>query len=337
MDIMIVGEAWGEKEEETGIPFSGTAGYILNGMLAQSGINRDECYITNVFNLRPKPSNDIKNLCGPKGSGIPDMPELQKGKYVLSRYSCELERLYNEIRNVDPNIIICLGATASWALCHTTGIKTIRGYVTSTCDYVSAKLGKPYKVLPTYHPAAIGRDWTNRPVGLGDFDKARRESLYPGIRRPPHEIWIEPTLEDLERFEQEYILPASLLSADIETWKDQITCIGFSPDPSIALVIPFCSYSAPDGNYWASKKDELVAWNYVRRWLALKPTLFQNGLYDIQFLARSYGISVPLAAEDTMLLHHALQPEFEKGLGFLASLYTDEAAWKSMRKGKKHD
>ena len=35
--------------------------------------------------------------------------------------------------------------------------------------------------------------------------------------------------------------------------------------------------------------------------------------------------------DDTMLLHHALQPESEKSLAFLGSLYTDESAWKLMR------
>jgi hypothetical protein len=32
-----------------------------------------------------------------------------------------------------------------------------------------------------------------------------------------------------------------------------------------------------------------------------------------------------------MLLHHALQPESLKGLGFLGSVYTDEGNWKQMR------
>jgi hypothetical protein len=55
------------------------------------------------------------------------------------------------------------------------------------------------------------------------------------------------------------------------------------------------------------------------------------------FCWKNYGIPTPAPAEDTMLLHHAMQPEMEKGLGFLASVYTDEASWKFMRKGAKHD
>jgi DNA polymerase I-like protein with 3'-5' exonuclease and polymerase domains len=64
------------------------------------------------------------------------------------------------------------------------------------------------------------------------------------------------------------------------------------------------------------------------------PKLFQNGLYDIAFLWRAQGIAVRGAAEDTMLLSHALQPESLKGLGYLGSIYTDHGPWKSERKGE---
>jgi len=63
------------------------------------------------------------------------------------------------------------------------------------------------------------------------------------------------------------------------------------------------------------------------------PKVFQNGLYDIAFLWRAYGIRTMGGSDDTMLLHHALQPESLKGLGFLGSVYTNHGAWKSERKG----
>ena len=62
-----------------------------------------------------------------------------------------------------------------------------------------------------------------------------------------------------------------------------------------------------------------------------KKTVGQNFIYDMRFLWEQYGIPVKNAVDDTMLLHHALQPEMKKGLGFLASIYTDEASWKFMR------
>lgn len=334
VDIALVGEAYGEKEEEEGRPFVGTSGWLLGQFLSQVGIVRRDCLVTNVFNLRPKPSNDVKNLCGPRAQGIPGLPQLATGKFVLAKYASELERLYDEIRTADPNVIIALGATASWALLHSAGIRSIRGATTVTCPAVSARLGRVYKVLPTYHPAAVAREWSVRPIVIADLDKARRQSTFPEFRRPERHIWIRPTLQDLADYERDYILPAAFLAADIETKQDQITCIGFAPSPSSAIVIPLFSESGK--SYW-SLEEELIVWDYIRRWCRDKPTVFQNGLYDINFLWSRYGIPVPLAAEDTMLLHHAMQPEMNKGLAFLASVYTEEPSWKFMAKGKKHD
>lgn len=329
--IMIVGEAYGEKEEEVGQSLVGTAGWILNNMLSQLGIARKECFVTDVFNFRPKPSGDVSNLCGAKADGIPGYPALVKGKYLDASHNNSLERLYSEIVREEPNVIVALGGTAAWALLQSSGIRAIRGTTTPTHPYISRRLGRDYKVLPTYHPSAISRDWSLRPIALSDLNKAKAEAEFPDVRRPSRSIWIKPTLGDLYEFEQSHILPASQLSIDIETAGDQITCIGFAPSDSISCVIPFHSNERSDGNYWPTLEEELIAWEYVRRWCKAKPALFQNGLYDIHFLWRRYGITVPLASQDTMLLHHSLQPEMEKGLGFLASIYTQEASWKFMR------
>lgn len=333
---MLVGEAYGKDEEEAGRPFVGASGFYLNQLLAQVGISRSECYVTNVFNLRPKPSNDVSNLCGPKAEGIPGMPPLRAGKYIRAEYASELTRLYKEIKDVQPNLVVALGATPTWALCHTSGIRKLRGAPTLAHADVLKLTEWSGKVLPTYHPAAMMRDMSLRPVLLADLDKARREQEFPDIRRPQREIWVEPNLTDLALFEQEHINPSPFLSIDIETKGRQITCIGFAPTKSVALVVPFYDPSRADGNYWRTFTDELAAWRWVRRICALrKRIVFQNGLYDIRFLWEIYGIPVPHTAEDTMLLHHALQPELEKGLGFLGTIYTDEAQWKFMR--TKHD
>ena len=60
-------------------------------------------------------------------------------------------------------------------------------------------------------------------------------------------------------------------------------------------------------------------------------TIGQNFSYDMQYFWRTVGITCPKFFGDTMLLHHALQPELEKGLGFLGSIYTNEPSWKFMR------
>lgn len=343
-DIMLIGEAYGEHEEREGRPFVGSSGYILKGMLSQVGIEYSDCAVTNVFNLKPEPKNEVINLCGSKPEGIPFMPSLVKGKFAHARYTPELRRLYQEINDANPNVIVALGATAAWALLGTSGIRAIRGAPLGTTSPASRATGvalrRTFKVLPTYHPSAVARDWTLRPIVLSDLDKARRYSGSPDITRPSRKIWLEPTLADLRIYDYEHIRNSHILSIDIETKGDQITCIGFAPDPWNAIVIPF--FAEPerdasgkvarfaDGNYWPTLELELKAWEFVRKWCK-KPAVFQNGMYDMHRLWRTYGITCN-PVDDTMLLHHALQPEMEKGLGFLGSIYTDEASWKFMRK-----
>lgn len=60
------------------------------------------------------------------------------------------------------------------------------------------------------------------------------------------------------------------------------------------------------------------------------PKLAQNGLYDVQYCIRN-GWPVRNFTHDTMLRHHSLYPEMEKGLGFMGTIYTDEQPWKMLR------
>src|SRR5215469_4210041 len=249
MKIAIVGEAWGEVEERTRNPFSGPVGHELTRMLGEAGIRRDECYLTNVFNLRPRPSNDIKNLCAPeKPSNTGRLPALSQGKYVRPEYLPEVRRLYNELSRVRPNITIAVGNTATWALLLSTGISKLRGVVTTA----TAKEVSGFKVLPTYHPSAVCREWSLRPVTVLDLKKARRESEYPEIRRPERTVYIEPSLSDLEWFYDTHLRNADEITFDIETAGDMVTCIGFAPNPGVAIVIPFHDPRQPSGSFWAT-------------------------------------------------------------------------------------
>lgn len=341
MSIAIVGEAWGAEEAKQRAPFVGGAGYELTKMLSQAGIHRADCFLTNVFNLHP-PGNDLSFVCGPKEVAIASYPKLLRGKekhhhyytgdWVRQEFTGELERLGHELVEVNPNLVIALGNTAMWALTGKTTISKLRGTTT-----ISTRCATGFKLLPTYHPAAILRQWSLRPVAVADLQKAKREAEYPDIKRPAREIWIEPTLGDIYEFHERYIEGASLIAVDIETAGRDVTCLGIAPSKTRAIVIPFTNPQRKDGNYWPSGKDECDVWDYLRAVLEVAPPrkLFQNGLYDITFLFRSHGIRVAGAEEDTMLLHYSLQPESLKGLGFLASIYCDEGNWKDMRQHKK--
>jgi len=353
--MLFVGEAWGENEARIGRPFVGATGAELMRMMHDSNLIRftaedyqnlrsyyrsgNPIYLeeiwqghgvhrTNVFNLRPL-DNRIEYVCGDRAEGIPGLPSLGKSKYVRAEFAGQLERLGDEILELDPNLIVCLGNTALWALTGSTGISKLRGTTRLSTHSVTG-----FKLLPTYHPSAVLHQYELRPTTVADLMKAKREAAYPEIRRPKRQIWIEPDAEDIQAFIEQQIMDCEVLSVDIETSGNQVTCIGLSPRPDLALVVPFFNLRRKDRSYWTSLDDEIFVWNLIRGVLEDRtiPKVFQNGMYDIAFLWRSVGIRVRGAEHDTMLLHHALQPESLKALGYLGSIYTDEGAWKTERK-----
>jgi uracil-DNA glycosylase len=328
-DIMLIGEAWGEHEARQRTAFVGPTGYLLSNLLDEAGIRRADCYLTNVFNMRPH-MNKAEHFCGDREYGIPGYPSLFPGKYVRGEFKPEILRLGREVQEVKPNVIVALGNTAMWAMLGKTRIGALRGVV-----QMSTHTKAGFKVLPTYHPAAVFKQWSLRTLVTMDLIKAKRESFYPDIRRPKREIWIEPTLEDIYDFDRRYLQPCERMAVDIETVGQIITCIGFAPSPHVALVVPFYDPRRPGRNYWGDPETYRQAFTIVKDILTRPtPKTFQNGLYDITFIYRAWGVKVRGATDDTMLLHHALQPESLKGLGFLGSVYTDEGSWKLMRKKK---
>lgn len=330
--IAIIGEAYGADEEAIGKPFVGASGQELTRMLTEAGINRADCFISNVFNFRPK-DNGLETLCCQK-KDLPKgyhWPALSNGLYLREEYLGEIDRLKKEMESVRPNIIVALGNTATWALMQQTAISKIRGSI------AQSNLVEGCKCLPTYHPAAILRDWSLRHVTVLDLMKARVESAFHEIRIPVRRISVPENLEDIDFYINNFILPAKELSFDIETAAGQITCIGFAPGISDCLVIPILDYSKPDKNYWPTVQIEVEVWKRIRYILGLRlPKFGQNLMYDCQYLWQVYGIPVMNVADDTMLLHHSLLPESEKSLGFLGSVYTNSPSWKFMRKQAKH-
>lgn len=354
--ILLLGEARGEQESRINSSFVGPSGIELLRMLHDAGIItltdfdrsniseyyrkgdprsidtiwslHPETYRTNVFNIHP-PGNKLEWFCGPKDTGIQSYPALLPSRYVRREFEPELDRLADEILTIDPNLIICLGNTTLWALGGRTGVSKLRG-----TTQLSTHCASGYKLLPTYHPATVLREWSHRPTVIFDLMKAKREAEFPDVRRPSCEIWIEPTLEDIDAFIRNHVKGCDLLSVDIETSGTRITCIGFAPRADLAIVIPLDDERSKGGSYWKTAQDERACWRSIRSVLIDPsiPKLFQNGLYDIAFLWRAYGIGVMGCREDTMLLSHSLQPESLKGLGYLGSIYTDHGAWKSEHK-----
>lgn len=357
--MLILGEAWGKSEAELRKPFVGESGKLLFQILGEAmpGVEAElhaeavasfryglgwvgarekwlqaaGIAMTNVVNLQPA-GNKIESLCCSK-TELPDKGKnyakapLSQGKYLHPDYLGELDRLGVEITESRPNLVFLLGNTTCWAGFNSSGIGGLRGAVGAS--------GFGPKALATYHPAGVMRNWSWRPIVLADCIKAWREAQFPDIRRPNRRVLINPTEEEVRIWTYNVLYdPPEVLSVDIETAVGMITCIGFGRDSSEAIVVPFRLMSAPDGNYWPDARTEARVWGSVEKLLASPiPKLFQNGVYDLQYLLR-FGLVVNNCTEDSMLLHHSIMPEMQKGLGFLGSVYSNETSWKLMRKRK---
>lgn len=147
-DLMFIGEAPGYHEDKQGEPFVGAAGQLLNRMLAEIGIAREDVYIGNVLKCRPPGNRDP----------YPDETE-----------ACR-PWLDEQIALIDPRVVVTLG---NWAT------RSILGKQVS----ISRVRGQRFPwngriVIPTFHPAAIlhgGGEASNQMTALrSDFQEIRR-------------------------------------------------------------------------------------------------------------------------------------------------------------------
>lgn len=193
--IIIVGEAPGAEEERTGSPFMGASGNELTKMLQEAGINRNECFITNVIRIRP-PGNDLSSFIAFKKKDITPNHTFIRGKHVLRCVDEGVNLLKKEILAVNPNIIIALGNCALWALTEKWGITEWRGSVLAS-NLVFRDDGTAYKILAAYHPAAVLRQWSWRPILVHDLRRAARESKLGSLERPQYAFTIRPNMQTL--------------------------------------------------------------------------------------------------------------------------------------------
>ena len=123
-DLMFVGEAPGFHEDRQGIPFVGPSGQLLNRLLEDIGLRRQDVYICNVVKSRPPQNRD------------PQPDEIAACRPWLDA----------QIRLVDPKVVVTLGNFAAKTLLETTTwITRLRG---QTYPFQGRVL------LPTFHPAA---------------------------------------------------------------------------------------------------------------------------------------------------------------------------------------
>ena len=336
--MLILGEAPGADEERKGKPFVGAAGKLLtDNLLPAAGLTIEHFHVLNTFTKRP-PENNLKlwtrTKTELKKAGIDWQrcgPPLAK-RYLHPEHHWQLAELSSRVSLLKPDLIICLGATALWAITSEGSIGNARGNIFPT-QWGSG--------IATYHPAALLRQWSNLPLTWADLTKA---SLWiEGTLPKPlsRRLWINPTFAEIANV---YALfarnPSWTLGVDIETAPatGQITTISFAT-PHEGICIPIWDrHAAADACcYWPTDAEEVKAWRWIARFCELpNPKVLQNGLYDMQYMLDApLELRMRNVADDTAILQHALQPELPKALGTLASLYLNEPSWKQMRASAK--
>lgn len=310
--IMVVGEAPGAREDRVGRPFVGKAGQLLDRLLNKSGLMRTQCYITNVVKERP-PSNNIDKFIKLK----------KKKAETTEAYEKYEQYLYDEIRDVNPNIIIATGAVPLYALTRNFSITKWRGSILES-EVLRPDTGLPYKVLPVIHPAAAFHQYVYRHFINFDLKKAKKESEAPEISRKERNYILQPTFyEALEFIEgcKDY----DRVAFDIEVSYGKVSCISFAYNEKLAISIPFII----GGREYFSVDQERKIWIKIGELLE-DPSieaLGQNTTFDTTFLFRQYGIKTT-NIHDTMIAQGINYPDFPKGLGFITSIYTDMPYYK---------
>ena len=137
--IMFIGEGPGYYEDKTGRPFVGKTGKLFDKMIGAIGFKRQDIYIGNIVKCRP-PNN--RN------------PLEEESKICI-------EFLRWQVKIIDPDIIICLGAVAARNIID----KNFRITKNRGTWYTKGK----FNIMATYHPAALLRDESKKKDAWKDF------------------------------------------------------------------------------------------------------------------------------------------------------------------------
>ena len=145
--LMFVGEAPGEQEDLSGIPFVGKAGQLLDKFLYAVDIDRNDVYIANILKCRPPKNRD-------------PLPEEED--------AC-IGYLREQVKKIQPRVIVCLGRISAMRL--------IKEDFKITREHgVWFEKGN-YCLTAVYHPAALLRDPKKKEEMLEDMKQIKQKLM----------------------------------------------------------------------------------------------------------------------------------------------------------------
>ncbi|MGW2899867.1 UdgX family uracil-DNA binding protein, partial [Streptomyces sp. NPDC001212] len=138
--VMLVGEQPGDQEDRRGRPFVGPAGKVLDRALAEAGIDPGGTYVTNA----------VKHFKFTRSG--PGKRRIHKAPSLRETAACG-PWLAAELRLVEPELIVVLGATAGKALLGSSfRVTEVRGTVLEEEIH-----GRRERLVPTVHPSSVLR------------------------------------------------------------------------------------------------------------------------------------------------------------------------------------
>jgi uracil-DNA glycosylase family 4 len=169
-DLMFVGEAPGAEEDRQGLPFVGRAGQLLNQLLEEIGLSREDVFIANVLKSRPPGNRDPQPL------------EIEACRPYL----------FEQVRLIEPKVVCTLGNFSTKLLSGSpVGITKVRGV-----PQVHELGGRAVFLLPLFHPAAALRTPAVKETLRGDFATIPDLLAGPSPAPVPGAEEIEAELED---------------------------------------------------------------------------------------------------------------------------------------------
>ena len=152
--IMFIGEAPGKNEAETGRPFCGKSGKVLDDMLESIKLNRSDVYITNIVKDRPQENRD------------PTEEEIKLYAPFLDR----------QIEIIQPSVIATLGRFSMTYIMNHLSLADKIGSISQVHgkEFVINTSYGPVSVIPLYHPAVALYDGGNKQTLLDDFQVLKK-------------------------------------------------------------------------------------------------------------------------------------------------------------------
>lgn len=144
-DLMFVGEAPGEQEDLSGVPFVGRGGQLLDKFLYAVDIERKDVYIANILKCRPPQNRD-------------PLPQEEE--------AC-IGYLREQVRLIHPKIIVCLGRIAA--------MKLIKPDFKITKEHGQWFEKNGYLMTAVFHPAALLRDPRKKEAMLQDMQQIKEK------------------------------------------------------------------------------------------------------------------------------------------------------------------